>query len=120
MNKGGGIGDAPITSTWTESPGKNPGADTDTEIVPSGRSRVKFTDSAEKYTNRPGVALNRKSDTCQVVDCGMPIAPARISNKGVMPFPMTVVRGRRFTRTAPSTEDRETKLRLDAPRKSSA
>src|SRR2546423_1536577 len=106
MNTGGDIEDAPITSTSTESPEKNPGADTDTEIVPSGRPWVKFTDSAEKYTSSPGVALNRKFDTCQVVDCGTPSARARISSMGVIPLPITDVRGRRVTRTAPSTEDK--------------
>src|SRR6266550_1071373 len=111
---------APIKETLSTSPGKNPGADTDTVIVSSGRPWVRFMDSAERDRIKPGVALNRKLDTCHVTDGGIAMARARIWNREVMPPPMTVVMGRVSTRTPPSAEESGTKLRLDAPRKSSA
>src|SRR5437016_8947217 len=72
---------APIRETSTTLPGKNPGADTDTVIVSSGRPWVRFMDSAEKDRIKPGVALNWKLDTCHVTDGGMAMARARIWNR---------------------------------------
>src|SRR5439155_280380 len=109
-----------IRETSTTSPGKNPGADTDTVIVSSGRPWVRFMDSAERDRIKPGVALNWKLDSCHVTDGGMAMARARIWKRDAMPPPMTVVRGRVSTRTPPSAEESGTKLRLEAPRKSSA
>src|SRR5437016_14601497 len=111
---------APVSETSTTSPGKNPGADTDTVIVSSGRPWVRFMDSAERERITPGVMLNWKLDACQVADPERPSARARIANNDVKPFPRTVVRGVTSRRTAPSAAEREARLRLDDPRKSSA
>src|SRR5207302_11002277 len=77
-------------------------------------------DSAERDWITPGVVLNWKLETCQVTDAGIAMALARIWNRGVMPPPMTVIRGRVSTRTPPSAEESGTRLRLEDPRKSSA
>src|SRR5438309_6341635 len=111
---------APVSETSTTSPGKNPGADTDTVIVSSGRPWVRFMDSAERDRITPGVVLNWKLEICQVTDGGIATARARIWNREVIPLPMTVVRGRASNRTAPSAEESGATLRLEAPRKSSA
>src|SRR5438132_7534795 len=111
---------APRAVTSITSPGKNPGADTDTVIVSSGRPWVRFMDSAERDRIKPGVALNWKLDTCHVTAGEMAMARARIWNRDVVPPPMTVVRGRVSTRTPPSADESGTRLRLEAPRKSSA
>src|SRR5438309_3542487 len=111
---------APVSETSTTSPEKNPGVDTDTVIVSSGRPWVRFMDSAERDRIKPGVALNWKLDTCHVTAGEMAMARARIWNRDVVPPPMTVVKGRVSKRMAPSAEERGAKLRLEAPRKSSA
>ena len=111
---------APISDTSIAFPGKNPGAETDTVIVSSGRPWVRFKDSAERDWITPGVVLNWKLETCQVTDAGIAMARARIWTKEVMPPPMTVIRGRVSKRTPPSAEESGTRLRLEDPRKSSA
>src|SRR5439155_324352 len=89
-------------------------------MVSSGRPWVRFTDSAERDRVRPAVLLNRKFETCQVEDCVIPRARARISSRGVVPVPTTGVRDLMSSRIAPSDGERAAKLRLEAPRKSSA
>src|SRR5207249_5593993 len=83
---------APVRETTAASPGKNPGADTDTVMVSSGRPWVRFKDSAERDRTRPEVLLNWKLDTCQIEDCCTPMARAWTWNSGVVPLPRTGVR----------------------------
>src|SRR5438046_4282710 len=111
---------APVSETTAASPGKNPGADTDTVMVSSGRPWVKFKDSAERDRLRPAVLLNWKLETCHIEDCCTPRARAWTWNSGVVPLPMTGVRGVTSSRIAASDGERAAKLRLEAPRKSSA
>src|SRR6266581_4693534 len=111
--------DAPVTSTWMDCPGKNPGAETDAVITGAGWPWVKVTDSAERDTKTPGVAFNRIDDATHVVAAGMPSARTRIVKSEVGPAFRTVVEDDTSRRTAPPSGPRRARLRLDSPRKSS-
>src|SRR5947199_10868656 len=84
---------APVRETTAASPGKNPGADTDTVMVSSGRPWVRFKDSAERDRTRPEVWLNWKLDTCEIEDCCTPMARPWTWTSGGGPVPRTGVSG---------------------------
>src|SRR5436853_7563020 len=98
----------PVSETTAASPGKNPGADTDTVRVSSGRHWVKFKDSAERDRLRPAVLLNWTLETCHIEDCCTPRARAWTWNSGGVPLRMTGGSGVRSRRIADSDGKRAT------------
>src|SRR5438094_1053363 len=84
---------APVSETTAASPGKNPGADTDTVMVSSGRPWVKFKDSAERDRLRPAVLWigNWKPSITGVA--APPEARAGPGKTGAARLPWTAVRG---------------------------